>query len=83
MNRLTPRVVVCLLTVVSAPGLIAFPRQTIVAALIAGGLSLAGLRRPAVAVLCVLLITGAAGVRTDTSIRPHHEHIKRTHTHRS
>lgn len=83
MSRLTPRVTAGLLIVVSAPGLIAFPRQTIVAALIAGGLGLAGLHRPAVAVLCALLITGAAGFRADTSTRPHHEHVKRTHTHRS
>lgn len=82
MSRCTPRVVVCLLTIVSVPGLVAFPRQTIVAALIASGLSLAGLRRPAVAVLCAFLIAGAAGFRADTSSRPHHEHVKRTHTHR-
>lgn len=82
MSRLTPRVAVCLVCVASTPGLIAFPRHAMVATLIAGALGLAGLRRPAVAVLCALLIAGAAGFRADTSSRPHHEHVKRTHTHR-
>lgn len=83
MSRFTPRAVACVLSVVCAPGLVAFPRHTITALLIAGCLALAGLRRVAMAVLCALLITGAAGIRVDTSTHPNHEHIKPTHTDRS
>lgn len=82
-TRLAARV--ALLAVPVVAGLAAFPRYTALALLIAGALALAGSRRGAAAVLCALLLVGAAGRRPDADRRPTthvHEHPNRSRSHR-